>query len=190
MIMKCSKCIEQFREYKSRSELIRDLKAKSESVLHASLKSEVCNMIRQIAKDRKCEEFSVETEVLVKGIGKVDVVAQISDATIAVECGTTNPRKIKVLKENFDVVLHVPYCYTREFIDINIDRINHQLFVCSVSKKLRKELPDWEFIRNKVYCLEEGECSLPSGRNGYPKEAMQIAGLTINQVKERNAEKL
>jgi len=185
--MKCSKCITYFRLEKERLEMIQDLKAKSESISHASLKSEVCNMIRQIAKDN---EFSVETEVSVEGIGKVDVIGRIGDATIAVECGTTNPRKIKVLKENFDVVLHVPYCYTREFIDINIDRINHQLFVCSVSKKLRKELPDWEFIRNKVYCLEEGECSLPSGRNGYPKEAMQIAGLTINQVKERNAEKL
>jgi hypothetical protein len=190
MIMKCSKCIEQFREYKSRSELIRDLKAKSESVLHASLKSEVCNMIRQIAKDRKCEEFSVETEVLVKGIGKVDVVAQISDATIAVECGTTNPRKIKALKENFDVVLHIPYCYTREFIDVNIDKIRHQLFVSTVIKGLEKENPDFNFIRNKVFCVEEDECSLPSGRDGYPIEAIQIAGLTVNRVKEKNAENL
>lgn len=49
--MKCSKCIEQFREYKKRLELIQDLKPKSESMLHASLKNEVCNMIRQIAKN-------------------------------------------------------------------------------------------------------------------------------------------
>lgn len=95
----------------------------------------------------------------------------------------TNPRKIKALKENFDMVLHVPYCYTQEFIDIDIDKIRHQLFVSSVFKELKKEHPKLSIIRNKVFCLDEGECSLPSGRDGYPKEAMQIAGLSIDLVK-------
>lgn len=179
MTVKCTKCIEQFRGQKKRLELIQDLKAKSESMSHASLKSEVCNMIRQIAKDFEGFSHSIETEVSIKDVGKVDVVGQIGDVTIAVECGRTNLRKIKVMKEQFDVVLHIPYCYTWEFIDIDIDKVCHQLFTSSVFKELKRRLPEEDIVRNKVFCLEEGECSLPSGRDGYPEEAMQIAGFHV-----------
>ena len=173
--MKCAKCIEHFREKKRRLELIHDLKAKSESMSHASLKSEVCNIIRYIAEDFEGFSHLVETEVSVNGVGKVDVVGHIGDVTIAVECGRTNLKKIIALKEQFDVVLHIPYCYTWEFIDINMDKVCHQLYSSSCFKELKRKLPEADIVRNKVFCLEEGECSLPSGRNGFPEEAIQIA---------------
>lgn len=181
MPVKCAKCIEHFREQRRRLELIHDLKAKSESMSHASLKNEVCNWIRQIAEDFEGFSHSVETEVSVKGVGKVDVVGYIGDdtdninVTIAAECGRTNPAKIEAMKEQFDVVLHIPYCYTWDFIDINRDKVCHQLFTSSVFKGLRKKRPELDIVRNKVYCVAEGECSLPSGRNGFPEEAIQIA---------------
>lgn len=188
--MKCSKCITYFRLEKERSEMTQDLKAKSESMHHASLKNKVCNMLRQIAKEGEYEESSVDTEVSVEGIGKVDVVGQIGDVKVAVECGITSLKKINLLKEHFDVVIHIPYCYTWDFYNINIEKIHHEIFASSVFKSLKRGWPTEEILRNKVICLEEGECSLPSGRDGYPKEAMQIAGLTIDQVKEKNTEKL
>lgn len=144
-------------------------------------------MIREFGHEQFSDwDTSVETEVSVKGIGKVDVVGRIGDATIAIECGRTNQKKVFALKKHFDVVLHIPYCYTWNLININKEEINHQVFVAMIKKELkRRKLPP--FKKGKVFCLEEGECSLPSGRDGFPEEAMQIAGLlTINQAKKKN----
>jgi len=188
MIMKCSKCIDYFREKKRRLELIYDLKGKSESLSHAKLKSDICHFIREHWKG-KGYPVSVDTEVSVEGIGKVDVVGWIGEATIAVECGVTSQKKIQALMKHFDVVLHVPYCYTWELVKIDWDEVKRRIFAEMVLKEVETEL-GVKGERRKPFCVEEGECSLPSGRNGYPKEAMQIAGLTINQVREKNAENL
>jgi hypothetical protein len=192
-VPKCSKCIDDFREEKRRLELVNDLKGKSEGLSHARLKSDICHFIREFWKG-KGYPISVDTEVSVEGIGKVDVLGRIGESTIAVECGTTSQKKIEALKKHFDVVLHIPYCYTWDFLDINTEKIAHQIFVSSVIKGLEKDAElkkkGYKIAKGKAICLEEGDCSLPSGRKGYPKEAMQIAGLTINQINEKNAENL
>jgi len=159
-------------------ELIRDLKAKNEGMSHVVLKSQVCNMIREIGhKTFTDSPVKVETEVCVKGIGKVDVVGRIGDSTIAVECGNTNMHKISALRGLFDIVLHIPYCYTEELFKIDMDELEHQLVVAVILKELEKRNLAKGMERNKPICLEEGECSLPSGRNGYPEEARRIAEL-------------
>ena len=186
MAVKCSKCIEGFREQKRRLELIHDLKAKNEGMSHAFLKTQACSMIRELGQIDYVKDFptSVGTEVAVKGVGKVDVVGRIGEETIAVECGNTNLKKILALEEHFDVVLHIPFCYTWGLININTDEIMHQLACARLAKALKKE--NLEFERNKWICVEEGKCSLPSGRDGFPEEAMQIAGLLpTNQIKKK-----
>jgi len=178
MAQKCSKCIQRFREHKERLELIRDLKAKNEGISHVTLKSRVCKMIRELGHNTFPDfPVTVETEVCVEGIGKVDVVGRIDEATIVVECGQTNEEKILALKEQFDIVLHIPYCYTQELFKIDIDELEHQLIVAVILKSLEKRNLAKGMEKNKLICLEEGECSLPSGRNGYPEEATRIAGL-------------
>ena len=181
MVVKCTKCIKLFQEQKRRLELIQDLKGKNEGVVHAFLKSEVCRTIREFGQidSFKDSPISVDTEVSVKGIGKVDVVGRIGEETIAVECGNTNVEKILALEEQFDVVLHIPFCYTWNFIEIKVDEIKRRLAVAKLAKALKKRKLKVE--RNKWICVEEGECSIPSGRDGYPEEAMQIAGLIPNQ---------
>jgi len=177
-MVKCSKCVDYFRQKKRKVELIYDLKAKSESFAHAELKNDVCHFIREFWKGRGFS-VSAETEVSVEGIGRVDVVGSVGNATIAVECGRTSLRKIEALKGHFDVVLHIPYCHTWDFLDINVEKIEHQLLASVVAKRLEKDkelkAKGWNLVKNKVFCLEEGECSLPSGRNGYPEEAIEIA---------------
>jgi len=184
---KCRKCIEYFQRQKSRLELIHDLKRKNEGMMHASLKNEACDMIRKLGKENFPDDLtSVETEVSVRGIGKVDVLGRIGDATIAVECGKTTPRKILALEEHFDVVLHIPFCYTGDFMDINIDNVVHQLAVALIGKELeRRGITGFE--KSKFVCLEEGECSLPSGRDGCPQEAMEMAGLSLDQAREKTS---
>jgi hypothetical protein len=178
MSQKCSKCIQLFREHKERLELIRDLKAKNEGMSHAFLKSQACNMIRELGHKNYTDiPVTVETEVCVEGIGKVDVVGRIGDATIAVECGNTKIGKISALREHCDIVLHVPFCHTQELLKIDMDELEHQLVVAVILKELEKRNLTKGMEKNKPICLEGGECSLPSGRNGYPEEAMQIAGL-------------
>jgi len=175
---KCSKCIDYLREEQRRLELIHDLKAKSETFSHAKYKSDISHFIREFWKGRGFP-ISVDTEVSVEGIGKVDVVGWIGEATIAVECGRTSQKKIEVLRKHFDVVLHIPYCYTWDFFDVNTEKIEHQMLVSSVFKEVEKNEKlkgkGGNIVRNKVFCLEEGECSLPSGRKGYPDEAIKIA---------------
>lgn len=179
MSQKCSKCIQRFREHKARLELIRDLKAKNEGMSHAFLKSEVCNMIRELGQKWYPESHvTIETEVCVEGIGKVDVVVIIDEVTIAVECGNTPAKKISELEEHFDIVLHVPYCYTRELFKIDFDELEHELACTFIAKELEKQNLTKGMVRNKPICLEKGECSLPSGRNGYPEEAIRMAGLS------------
>lgn len=187
--MKCTRCIDYFREQKRRLELIHDLKAKNEGMSHASLKNQACGMIRKLGKENFPDwSTSVETEVPIEGVGKVDVVGQIGDVTIAVECGNTRANKIFELHKHFDVVLHIPYCYTWNFMDINIDEITHQLFTGMIAKELKRRGYAKGLERNKPICLEEGECSLPSGLKGFPDEAMQIAGLSKSNWEYRKRE--
>jgi hypothetical protein len=179
MVQNCSKCIQLFRMYKERYELIHDLKAKNEGLSHVVLKSVVCDMIRKWGyKTFPDSPISVETEVCVEGIGKVDVVARIGEATMAVECGNTDFRKVLTLKEHFDVVLHFPYCHTHELFKLDMDELEHQLFVAMILKRLKNHKLTKDVRKGEPMCLEEGECSLPSGRNGYPEEAMRIAGIS------------
>ena len=183
MTAKCTKCIEHFQEQKRRLELIHDLKAKNEGMSHAFLKTQACSMIRELGSSGEYDT-KVETEVPVEGIGVVDVVGLIGEVAVAVECGKTNPKKILALKEHFDIVLHIPYCYTWGLVNIDMDELEHQLAVALVLKELKKRKLNFE--KGKAICLEEGECSLPSGRDGFPEEAMQIAGLLpTNQVKKK-----
>jgi len=155
-------------------DLVNDLKAKNESMSHAFLKTNACNILRELGNSIDCPML-VDTEVSVKGIGKIDVVGQVGQVTIAVECGRTNPNKILALKKHFDIVLHIPYCYSWGLVKIDLLELEYQLLAELVDRKLKKE--GMVFERHKQFCLEEGECSLPSGRDGYPQEAMQIAGL-------------
>jgi hypothetical protein len=109
----------------------------------------------------------------------VDVLAIIGKATVAVECGTTSPKKIAALKERFDIVLHIPYCYTEDLYFLSRDELDHQIMTANIIKKLKIspiiEKSGYKIVKGKPYCLEDGECSLPSGRNGYTHEAIQIA---------------
>jgi len=125
-----------FEMERKRLEAICDLKGKNEGFSHAFLKSDVCELMRE--KGLAWKKGSVETEVYVEGIGKVDVVASIGDATVAIECGTTNPKKIRSLKERFDIVLHVPYCYTSDLVHLDKAELEHQIMVVNVGKELRK----------------------------------------------------
>jgi len=170
MTTKCRRCIDYYIMERRRLEAISDIKGKNESLTHATLKSDICNMIRTGLGEYK---KSLETEAHVKGIGKVDVTATIGDATIAIECGRTNLEKIGKLKKRFDIVLHVPFCYTEDLYHLDMNELNHQITVVNVFKKLRKEGLDLE--RGKPFCLEEGECSLPSNRDGFPEEAIELA---------------
>jgi hypothetical protein len=154
-----------------RLEAINDVQNKNEGFAHALLKNEVCELMRGLG--RTDQKKSVETEVPVKGIGKVDVVATIGDATIAIECGSTRPEKIQKLMEKFDIVLHVPFCYTRDLYYLDKNELDHRIFVTNFFKLLKAEGLSPE--KGKPLCLEDGECSLPSGRKGFPHEAIQIA---------------
>lgn len=172
MSLKCRRCIDYYIMKRSRLEAIKDVQNKNEGLTHAVLKSQACELMRELG--RTDQKKSVETEVYVKGIGKVDIVATIGDANIAIECGTTNAEKIRALREKFDIVLHIPYCYTQDLYGLKEDVLTHQIFVVNVFKELEAEgLGPIE--RGKRLCVEAGECSLPSGRNGYPEEAIQIA---------------
>lgn len=181
MTPKCSKCIDFYKAEKRELTLIGDIKAKNESISHVSLKSEACNMIREIGRSALADApISVETEVSVKGIGKVDVIGHIGDVTMAVECGMTSLKKILALEKQFDIVLHIPYCYTPHYvIKIHKDEIVHGIVCALLGKEMRKLNISSE--TGKQICLEEGTCSLPSGREGYPKEAMQIAGFKVEK---------
>jgi hypothetical protein len=182
---KCSKCIDYYREKKRRFELINDLKGKSESLSHARLKSDICHFIREFWKG-KGFPISVDTEVPVEGIGKVDVLGRIGESTIAVECGTTNQKKIEALKKHFDVVLHIPYCYTWEFLKIDWNEVERRIFAQLVLKQVVRESGIKGETRKPI-CLEEGECSLPSGRDGYPEEAIEIACSTTEVKQEHDS---
>jgi hypothetical protein len=108
-----------FQEEKRRLEQILDLKAKNEGFFHAELKTEVCSFMRELAKDYQTHDrSSVETEVPVKGVGKVDVLCKIGDVTIAVECGNTDAKKVLCLAKRFDVVLHIPFCWTTKLVHL------------------------------------------------------------------------
>jgi hypothetical protein len=176
MASKCRKCIDYYAMKRRRLEAIKDVQNKNEGFAHAVLKSQVCELMRELG--RTDQKKSVETEVPVKGIGKVDVVATIGDATIAIECGSTKPEKIQQLMERFDIVLHVPYCYTQDLYGLKEDVLKHQIFVANVLNRFETELKTkgiGRFERGKRLCVESGECSLPSGRKGFPHEAIQIA---------------
>lgn len=162
-------------------EAINDLKGKSEGFSHAALKSDMCELMREIGL--KWNKKSVETEVYVEGIGKVDVVASIGEATIAIECGTTNAEKIGALKERFDIVLHVPYCYTLDLCHLDRAELDHQIMVVNIVKKLRKK--GHNVVTGKAFCLEGGNCSLPSGRKGFPHEAIRIASGHLEEEKAK-----
>lgn len=183
--MKCRRCIDHYTMEMRRLEAIHDLKGKNEGFSHAFIKSQMCELMREIGRNwsETWDERSLETEAYVKGICKVDVVATIGDATIAVECGTTNHKKIGALKERFDIVLHVPYCYNGDLYHLDRDELGHQIMVINIFKELRKEGIPIE--RGKPFCLEDGECSLPSGRDGYPHEAIELAS---HHKKERQTE--
>lgn len=185
MSVKCRKCIDYYVMEGRRLDAIQDLKGKNEGFSHAFIKSEICQLMREIGRiwSETWDERSLETEAYVKGIGKVDVVVTIGNATIAVECGTTNRKKIGALKERFDIVLHVPYCYTGDLYYLDRDELDHQIMSINVFKSLRKKgLP---VERGKRFCLEDGECTLPSGRKGFPHEAIEIAS---QPEKERQTE--
>ena len=171
----CSKCIDILRLQKIQLDIINDIKLKNVSIHHEFLKSEICRMLRILAKETVSDEFStsIKTEFTVEGIGRIDVVAFIGGATIAVECGDTSLEKILKLQKHFDVVLHVPFCYTSDFWKLDTEKIVHQLSVSIIGKDLEKRGREGKFERNKVMCLEKGICSLPSGRDGYPKEAYE-----------------
>jgi len=153
-----------------RLEAIKDVQNKNEGFAHAVLKNEICELMRELG--RIDQKKSVETEVHVKGIGKVDVVATIGDATIAIECGSTKPQRIQQLMERFDIVLHVPFCYTRDLYYLDKNELDHRILVTNFFKLLKAEGLSPE--KGKPLCVEDGECSLPSGRKGFPHEAIQI----------------
>jgi hypothetical protein len=158
---------------KRRLRSISDLKNKNEGFSHAILKTRMCDFIREIGQKTK-SECSVKTEAIVKGIGKVDISAKIDKATIAVECGGTDMWKIAKLRQKFDIVLHVPYCFTSDLYHLDAEQFEHQVMVSNLIHEFRERgLPEGE--KGRPICLEEGECSLPSGRMGYPKEAIELA---------------
>lgn len=186
LTVKCTKCVDYFQEYKKRLELVHDLKAKNEGMSHAYLKTQACSMIRELGKGNFPDFLtSVETEVSIKGIGKVDVLGWIGEATIAVECGNTNPMKILALERHFDVVLHIPFCHTINLFNINMDEIVHKLVVGLVYKELERRDLTRHLVRGKIVCLAQGECSLPSGKDGFPEEAIKIAGFLTNQSEKK-----
>ena len=171
MSLRCRRCIDFYVMERRRIEAIKDVQNKNESLDHALLKSKICELMREIGRTH--EKKTVETEVHVKGVGKVDVVATIGNATLAVECGDTKPEKIRALREKFDIVLHVPYCYTQDLYGLKKDELDRQIGAVELFKELKAR--DIEPERGKPICLEDGECSLPSGRDGFPHEAIQIA---------------
>ena len=171
MASRCRRCIDYYIMERRRLEAINDVQNKNEGFAHAVLKNRVCELMRELGHTH--EKKSVETEAHVKGIGKVDVIATIGNATIAIECGTTNAKKIRALREQFDIVLHIPYCYTQDLYGLKEDVLAHQIFVVNVFKELEAE--GLGFERGRRFCVEAGECSLPSGKKGFPHEAIQIA---------------
>jgi hypothetical protein len=59
----------------------------------------------------------------------------------------------------------------------NREKLEHEIITSLLAKKLEKAGLTKGMERNKEVCLEEGICSLPSGRSGYPEEARRVAGL-------------
>ena len=57
---------------------------------------------------------------------------------------------------------------------IDFDKMEHLIVVGLVAKQLEKRGVTG-FEKNKILCLGKGECSLPSGIEGFPKEAIRIA---------------
>jgi len=145
------------------------LKGKNESVEHATMKADICEWFRN-----RSSAYHVATEVSVQGIGVVDVAVSFGDATAIFECGETSKEKIELLKENFDVVVHIPYCYTKRFISFDFNEIAHRLFVHAVTNKIDEDLD-----RNRVkienfpdICLELGDCP-PSRRTNFWEQAVK-----------------
>lgn len=100
----------------------------------------MCRLLRILAKETVSDEFSthIQTEFIIEDIDKIDVVGFMGEAKLAVECGDTNQEKIKNLQNHFDVVLHVPFCYTNDFFSLDTEKIVHQLVVSNISKELEK----------------------------------------------------
>ena len=106
-------------------------------------------------------ETSIDKEFIFKKLGriKIDIVANIGGSMIAVECGNTTFNKIQKLKKHFDIVLHVPYNYTSEHWNIEIKEIIDKLAISLIAEELKRR-NEHRFERNKIFCLEEGKCSI------------------------------
>ncbi len=94
---------------------------------------------------------SVKTEVSIDRIGKVDVLGLIGEVVIAVECGNTNPKKIIALYDDpsIDLVLLIPFCYTQNFVKIDLDEITHKIVVGLIRRELEKRGLTKDLTTNK-----------------------------------------
>lgn len=103
----------------------------SESANHVALKGMAIKMLRKLGAER------VKTENNFAGF-TVDVVGWFrrwdGHVTVAFECGNCEEERIKKLKEIYDVVVHLPYCYTPEItmpsLKTLVDRLENRVIVC------------------------------------------------------------
>jgi len=82
----------------------------SESEDHKALKRRAINLLK------KAGAKTIVRESKIKGInGFVDVVGYWPSLTVAIECGKTSKERIATLQSHYDIVIHLPYCWTPKF---------------------------------------------------------------------------
>jgi len=140
------KCEKYFEHQLKELSKLKAQKTNREGTLHAIIKGSLVNFFCSIGLDH------VETEVSIEGVGIVDVMAYSDDVRVVVECGHTTPKKILALEQVCDVVIHIPYCYTPQFIEFDFEKIQRKIISHGVAKQLRKE--GHTVVVGKRYCLE------------------------------------
>lgn len=91
-----------------------------EGLEHVLLKQVARKLLRRLGAVRIVEE----------GRGKVDVAGQCRGVWIAFECGQSSELKIEALRTMYDIVVHLPYCYTPKLsmpLDNLEGRLDHKI---------------------------------------------------------------
>lgn len=84
--------------------------SRSEGAAHKRLKRRAVKILELAGA------HSTVLEAKAPGIkGRVDVAGYWPSVTVAIECGKTPAGRIEGLRTHYDVVVHLPYCWTPKF---------------------------------------------------------------------------
>jgi len=100
-------------------------KTHNEGLEHLKLKDLALFLLRELGA------LQVQTEVQTRLGRFVDVVGYFAqNKTVAFECGETTLERMRLLKENFTIVVHLPYCLTPSITlqkEAILDKIEEEL---------------------------------------------------------------